>query len=232
MTVTLLQGDCRDLLPIEADVCITDPPYAVDKKGDMLGQLAGNYHDKGTHTRGYADHSRERYAELMKPAFDGIYNSLPKGGLMVAFGGARTFVEMTGYAEAAGFSLVDILVFPKRKTFARATSTLVPCHELAAFMRKPGGKAKMINPDRNIGNIFDITRPQKSESEHPTTKAQSWMRRVLEVFTEPGETVLDPFAGSGSTLVAAQSMGRKVIGIEALAPYFEIAKQRTQHACK
>lgn len=223
--VRVLEGDARDLLPIEADVCITDPPYAVGRSGAMLGQLSPNYHDKGTHTRGYADHDRQQFEALMRPAFDGILRSLPVGATMVAFCGSRTFHEMAMHAESAGFQMIDVLVFPKRKTFARAFSTLVPCHEMAMFMRKPGG-TRAINPARNIGNVFDIPRPQKSEAAHPTTKPQAWMRRVLEVFTTPDDHVLDPFAGSGSTLVAAKELGRRATGIEIVPEYVEIARRR------
>lgn len=221
----LILGDCRDHLPMTADVCITDPPYAVDKDGTMLGQLAANYHDKGTHTRGYADHDQAQFEALLTPAFAGIHASLPKGATLIAFCGNRTFHEMAAHAESAGFQMIDILVFPKRKTFARATSTLVPCHELAMFMRKPGG-TRQINPQRNIGNLFDITRPSKNESVHPTTKALAWMDAMVELFSEPGDVVLDPFMGSGSTAVSAHASGRGFIGIEAVPDYYKIAQKR------
>lgn len=227
--VRLIHADCRDVLPVSADVAITDPPYGVDKNGEMLGQLAANYHGKGTHTRGYADHDALQFEALMFPAFQGIHASLPKGATMIAFCAGRTFHQMVTIAESAGFEMLDVLVFPKRKTFARATSTLVPCHELAMFMRKPGG-VRQINPGRNIGNIFDLDRPQKSESAHPTTKAQSWMERVVQVFSEPNDVILDPFMGSGSTGLAAKAWGRDFIGIEKDDFYYGLAVERMKNA--
>lgn len=223
--ITLHEGDCRDFLPLSADVIITDPPYGVDKHGEMLGQLAPNYHDKGTHTRGYADHNKEKFEELLTPVFDGLIQSVPKGASMIAFCGNRTLHQMMTYAENVGWQVLDILTFPKKATFARATSTLTPCTELAMWVRKPGG-TRQINPNRNITNFFDISRGQKLETEHPTTKAQSWMERLVEVFSEPGETILDPFAGSGSTLVAARTLGRNAVGIEVVPEYAKIARDR------
>lgn len=224
MTVKLLHGDCREFLPIPADVCITDPPYAVDKNGEMLGQIAANYHDKGTHTRGYHDHNFERFVELLKPSFQGVADSLPKGGSFVAFCGNRTYHQMATIAEQTGFEVVDILVFAGGGSFAKAKSTLSPKHELAMFARKKGG-VRQINPTRTLTNFFQIPKT-KGESAHPTTKPQSWMRPLVEIFSEPGETILDPYMGSGSTMLAAQSLGRNGVGIELVDEYFRIAKSR------
>jgi predicted RNA methylase len=49
---------------------------------------------------------------------------------------------------------------------------------------------------------------------HPTQKPLSILRPLIEVFSKPGEIVLDPFCGSGSTLAAAQELGRRFVGIE------------------
>lgn len=222
--IQLINGDCRDFLPIEADVCITDPPYGVDRDGNMLGHIATNYHGKGTHTRGYHDHDAARFKELLLPAFDGIYKSLPKGATMFAFCGNRTFAQMVHMAEQAGFQMLDIVVFRGGGSFAKSTSMLSPKHELAMYMRKPGG-VRNINPDRKITNFWEIPKT-KAESGHPTTKPQSWMGRVVDVFSQPGDVVLDPFMGSGSTLVAAQSLGRSGVGIELDSGFFEMAQQR------
>ncbi|WIB65400.1 DNA methyltransferase [Curtobacterium sp. MCBD17_040] len=222
--VRFFEGDCREFLPIDADVVITDPPYGVDRHGRMLGQIASNYHGKGAHTRGYYDHDSDKFAEILTPAFNGMLHSLPKGGSLIAFCGNRTFAEMVTIATHAGFQMLDVLVFTGGGSFAKSRTMLMPRHELAFFARRPGG-TREINPNRNIANLFDIPKT-KGESKHPTTKPQTWMRRVVEVFSEPGETILDPFAGSGSTLVAARNLGRPSIGIEHEHPYANIARER------
>lgn len=222
----VLLGDCRKLLPIACDVIITDPPYAVDKAGDMLGQISANYHEKGTHTRGYADHDPAQFALLLEPAFDGMLRSLPRGGTMVAFCGNRTFSQMVTIAERAGFEMLDVIVFLGGGSFAKSRSMLMPRHEMAMYMRRPGG-VRQINPVRNISNVWDIPKG-KAESEHPTTKPQSWMRRTVEVFSEPGDLVLDPFCGSGSTGVACAALGRDFIGIEKDADHVALAEGRIE----
>ena len=70
----------------------------------------------------------------------------------------------------------------------------------------------------------------KENGEHPTTKPQPLLRKWLQQFTDSGETVLDPFCGSGSTGVAALQMGRKFIGIEIEPKYFDIACERIENA--
>lgn len=70
--------------------------------------------------------------------------------------------------------------------------------------------------------------PQRDElkAQHPATFAESDIVRLIEFFTKPGGTVLDPFVGSGSTLVACASAGRNGVGIELIEQWAEIARQR------
>lgn len=65
---------------------------------------------------------------------------------------------------------------------------------------------------------------------HPTTKPNRLMRAIVELFTQPGDTVLDPFMGSGSTGVACLQLGRRFMGIEQRPDYFELAARRIGHA--
>jgi site-specific DNA-methyltransferase (adenine-specific) len=61
---------------------------------------------------------------------------------------------------------------------------------------------------------------------HPTQKPVCILTPLIECFTVPGDVVLDPFCGSGSTLVAAQQLGRRYIGIELSKRYFDLAEHR------
>lgn len=68
--------------------------------------------------------------------------------------------------------------------------------------------------------------PQPDAAGHPTPKPLRLYSKLVAAFSKPGDTILDPFMGSGTTLVAAKSLGRKAIGIEIEERYCEIAAQR------
>ena len=73
--------------------------------------------------------------------------------------------------------------------------------------------------------VFNHNKPQEA-SEHQTVKPLPLMADLVRLFTDPGETVLDPFAGSGSTLVAAWRLHRKAIGVELSERYCELIAKR------
>ena len=77
-------------------------------------------------------------------------------------------------------------------------------------------------------NVPHKNRPAAQRNQHPCVKALSLMRYLITMITPPGGIVLDPFCGSGSTLVAARQLGFKAIGVEIDASYSEIAKRRIE----
>jgi adenine-specific DNA-methyltransferase len=85
-----------------------------------------------------------------------------------------------------------------------------------------------LSPQGEWGDVwrFDIER----ETVHPTQKPQSLMRHIVKVSSRPGDTVLDPFAGSGSTGVSCANLGRSFVGIEQDPTYFDIACERIRKA--
>jgi DNA modification methylase len=80
--------------------------------------------------------------------------------------------------------------------------------------------------------IFDYPRARMMQENglHPTQKPIALMKWCIELATNPGDTILDPFMGSGTTGVAAVQLGRKFIGIEIDETYYEIAKKRISQA--
>jgi site-specific DNA-methyltransferase (adenine-specific) len=82
---------------------------------------------------------------------------------------------------------------------------------------------KFNNNGKMIFNVMDWPRGNESEKIHPTQKPVKLLERLIEIFTDPGDVVIDPVAGSGSTLVAAENMGRKSYGFEIKKNFFKEA---------
>lgn len=81
-----------------------------------------------------------------------------------------------------------------------------------------------------VSRIFKTGK--REEKEHPTQKPLTLMRWCIENYTKPGDTIFDPFMGSGSTGVACLELGRKFVGCEILDEYFLVAKKRLNLAAQ
>lgn len=224
MLTKLVFADSMEYDPGQIDVIITDPPYALDKYGNMLGHLSPNHLEKATHMRGYIDNDRPRYQSFLDKFFARSLSQLPQNGLLLTFMGNRTADQLLTAGTAAGFTLMDIIVFTGGGGFAKSQTTLMPRHELCAFFRKEGSPKRKINPDWNRKNHFDAPKTKKAKL-HPTGKPIAWMDYLVETFSEPEETIYDPFAGSGTTLYSARKAGRSSIGVENDPEYYEEARR-------
>lgn len=222
---TLILGDYFTAeLPQPIDIVITDVPYAMDKDGNMLGHLSPNYREKATHMRGYIDNDRAVYGAFLDKFFASAKSQLPSNGLLLSFMGNRTADQLLSAGVEAGFTLMDVLVFTGGNSFAKSTTTLAPRHELCAFFRKEGSPKRKINPDWKRTNLFHAAKTPNSKV-HPTGKPVSWMEYLIETFTDPEDVVLDPFAGSGTTLYAARNLGRSSVGFEKDPEYYAEAER-------
>jgi len=186
-------GDCTDVMahmPAQSvDFILTDPPYLV------------NYRDRSG--RSVINDDNDAW---LKPAFARMHRVLKADAFAVSFYGwhkADTFMEAW---KTAGFRVVGHIVF--RKPYASKARYLAYRHESAYLLAK-GFPAF---PDRPPPDVLDWQ--YSGNRLHPTQKPVQPMKTLIGAFTEPGAVVLDPFCGSGSTLVAAQELGRRFIGIE------------------
>jgi len=83
--------------------------------------------------------------------------------------------------------------------------------------------------DRKQSTLWQIDKPQKSETGHSTQKPVECMRRPIENNSSPGQAVYDPFLGSGTTVIAAEQTGRACFGIELNPVYVDVAVERWQN---
>lgn len=221
---TLYLGDCRDILPTlpKVDAVVTDPPYLVSKGGfasnlQLEGGFGGWMKDYGN--QGDIVQCDIAFADWMAPVFAGLADQAHA----YFMSNGRNLSAMQTAAEEAGFRLHTILVWDKRAALPNKYYQNIT--EFGLFMFK--GKARTINnpASKNLISIF-----QRDESAHPTEKPVELMRYWIGNSTAPGDTVLDPFMGSGTTGVAALQTGRDFIGCEIDLGYFDIACRRIEDA--
>lgn len=84
---------------------------------------------------------------------------------------------------------------------------------------------KFRNNGKMVFNCIDWPRDGESEKIHPTQKPVELLKTLIEIFTDPGDVVIDPVAGSGSTLIAAERLGRKGFGFEIKKEFWVKANQ-------
>jgi DNA modification methylase len=196
--VTLYHGDCRDLLPsIKADVVVTDPPYGISVVGSD-GKTGGAVYAPN---RVYAPMVGD--ASPLDPTW-----MLPLARHVIIWGADHFVVTPPGGR---------LLIWDKRVG-------LPSNHHADAEVAwdSAGGPTRLFR-HRQMGMFHDGYNDDGARREHPTQKPVAVMRWCLGFTTG---TVLDPFAGSGSTLVAAKSLGRRAIGIEIEERYCEVAATR------
>jgi site-specific DNA-methyltransferase (adenine-specific) len=215
--ITLYHGDCRDVLPTlpaaSVDLIVTDPPYGV--------------------------RWQSQYRRL---AFDAIVGddstAAAVGALRLALGTLRKrrHVYVFGRYDWSDLPLASPVELIWDKDALGMGDLAIPWagqHEYIQFAVYFPSTADRDNDRGRLtarlrqGTILRVTRlTGNAVTDHPTEKPVALLRQLIESSSCIGETVLDMFAGVGSTLVAARVEGRRAIGIELDERYCEIAARR------
>jgi len=213
--VARLMGD--DL----ADCMWTDPPYGVDYEG------------KRTLRRKIENDVSDGLAMMLLAVFTNSDSSLRPGApiYIASPGGPRLVDFLKGFMEV-GWLFRQGLVWVK-DSFVVGHSDYHYRHEQILFGYKPGeGRLGRGGPgwfgDNKQDSVFDVVRPYNSK-EHPTMKPVELIERCLGNSTQAGETVFDPFLGSGSTLIACEKTGRRCLGVEIDRQYADVIVQRWEN---
>ena len=126
-----------------------------------------------------------------------------------------------------GFMHYIPLVF--RKNFSaqvlKANMKIVGCCEYGLVLYKDK-LPKFNNHGNMIMNCFDWPRDTTTPKIHPTQKPVALLERLIEIFTDPGDVVIDPTAGSGSSLLAAAHLNRRAYGFEIKKDFFRMAQEK------
>jgi site-specific DNA-methyltransferase (adenine-specific) len=137
---------------------------------------------------------------------------------------------MIELARKHGFANYINLIF--RKNFSaqvlKANMRIVGNAEYGLLLYR-NKLPKFNNGGRMVFNVLDWEKDSPSDpfvrKIHPTQKPVKLLERLIEIFTDPGDVVIDPVAGSGSTLVAATNLGRKAFGFEIDREFYKAASE-------
>lgn len=192
-TNTIFEGDAAIILKDQPessiDLVVTDPPYLVNYQDRSGRSLANDANPDG-----------------VLPVFGPLALAMKRGGYAVCFAGWSALPQFTAAWEAAGLRIVSQIVW--RKSYASRRGYTEYRHESAYVLSK--GRAR--KPGNPLPSVMDWV--YSGNRRHPTDKAVEIIAPLIRCFSQPGARVCDPFAGSGSTAVAAALNDRQTLSIE------------------
>ncbi len=246
-SVSLVCADSLEYLkliePGSVDLVFADPPYGLSNGGFTCASGRAASVDKGGWDRSAgpeADFAFHRaWIELCQRA-------LREGGTIWITGTYHS-IYACGYAlQLAGLKLLNDIAWYKPNASPNLSCRyFTASHETALWARKGAASKHVFNyealrdgdfpgdalkkPGKQMRSVWSITAPKQAEKvhgKHPTQKPVELIERMILAATQPGQLVLDPFAGSGTSGVAAVRLGRAYLGIEREAEYITLARKR------
>ncbi len=231
----MILGDMRHVLPglgVRAKMCMSDPPYRITSGGNSTGEMGGCFAKDAYDNSGDLFDMVE-WAEMAPLIFDVLNDDADA----IIMSSDREEGAARAAFQSAGFNFHRLLVWDK--VTATPNRWYMPNCEFGLYLYK--GRARRITdcaskalikcPQRDVSqNYLAAEISGKDRRPHATEKPVALMAHWICNSTDPGDLVIDPFAGSGSTIVAAARTGRAAIGIEKDPKWFDVACQRVAEA--
>lgn len=214
-TPNVICGNCLEELgkmnAESVDLVLTDPPYGIDVEDS---QTFGR--EQGKDTR-FEDSEFETFNLLDKVA-PLLFRALKQDRHLFMFCAIDKFPKVRELLVKHGFWVHHIpLIWDKGSgSYPSQSTTFV--HSYEPLLHAMKGKRKLYGTPRDM---FQVKRVPSDKKIHPTEKPTELLRELITLTTLAGETILDPFAGSGATLAAAKETNRISIGIELDPIYHE-----------
>lgn len=204
----IIKGDCVQIMQkfpdASVNLIVTDPPYLCNYK-DRNGRKIANDTGDGA---------------WLNPAYREMFRVLKPDSFCISFYGWTKLKLFVDAWAASGFQIAGHIAFTKR--YSASKKYLRYQHENAYLLIK--GYPPI--PEDPMGDVVDWI--YSKNRLHPTQKPVQNLEQIVDNFSKPGDVVLDPFCGSGSTCVAAKKLGRKYWGIELDDQFHSIAEKRME----
>jgi modification methylase len=242
---TILQGDCIAQMARLPDKCVdmifADPPYNLQLGGDLFRpegsrvDAVDDEWDKFDSLAAYDDFTREWLHEARR--------ILKDNGTIWVIGSYHNIYRVGALLQDAEFWILNDIVWRKSNPmpnfrgtrFTNAHETLIWCAKDDKARYTFNYRAmKSLNDDLQMRSDWILpicsgaerVKADDGAKAHPTQKPEALLYRILLACTKPGDVVLDPFFGTGTTGAVARRLGRRWIGIEREKSYVKVANQR------
>ena len=233
---TLINGDCLEALhglaSDSVDLILTDPPYNLGlfmkERATNLRALRDNYFGAA----GWDNLEYEEWNESMDSFFEEAARVMKPGGSMIVFMAVIKVESIITQAVKHGFYYKTTGTWHKQNPMPRNMNLhFVNSTESWIYFTYGARVGTFNNDGKAVHDFFESPVTPKREREygkHPTQKPVALMDFFVEKLSNPGDLVLDPFMGSGSSGVSAVRDGRRFTGIELEKSYYDIATKRIQ----
>ncbi|MFN3584096.1 site-specific DNA-methyltransferase [Phenylobacterium sp.] len=243
---TIIQGDCLEELAKlpdrSVDLVFADPPYNLQLGGDLLRPDNSKVDAVDDHWDQFE--SFEAYDAFTRAWLKECRRVLKDDGAIWVIGSYHNIFRVGVAVQDLGFWILNDIVWRKSNPMPNFKGTrFTNAHETLIWAAKSrGGRRytfnydamKMANDELQMRSDWTLplcTGDERLKDEagakaHPTQKPEALLHRVILASTKPGDVILDPFFGTGTTGAVARRLGRKFVGIEREAEYARIAKAR------
>lgn len=236
----LLHGDTFELLPqfnFKFDMIFADPPYFLSNGGISIQSGKVVCVDKGEWDKGMATNEIN---EFNMNWISLCREKLKDNGTIWISGTYHNIFSVANALSSLGFKILNVITWAKTnpppniscRYFTYSTEFIIwarKCEKVAHFYNYE--LMKLINGDkqmRDVWNLPAIAPWEKKCGKHPTQKPLCVLSRIIMASTKKGAWILDPFAGSSTTGIAANLLERRFLGIEQEEKFVAISKARRE----
>lgn len=236
----LVCGDTFSVLPqfdFKFDMIFADPPYFLSNGGISVQSGKVVCVDKGNWDKA---ESPEEVNAFNKRWLSLCRNKLKDNGTIWISGTYHNIFSVANALTQLGYKILNVITWAKTnpppniscRYFTYSTEFIIWARKMAKvphyynyqLMRHINGNKQMTD----VWRLPAIAPWEKKCTKHPTQKPLALLSRIIMASTKPGAWILDPFAGSSTTGIAANLLGRRFLGIEREEPYAAISKARRE----
>lgn len=235
---TLLQGDCMELLSqfdFKFDMIFADPPYFLSNDGISFqsGKIVSV--NKGEWDKGK---SSEEINDFNMRWLSACRNKLKDNGTIWISGTYHNIFSVATALTSLGYKILNVITWAKTnpppniscRYFTYSTEFVIWARKSAKVPHRFNYELmKLLNDGKQMTDVWRlpaIGRWEKSCGKHPTQKPLALLTRIILASTDENTWILDPFAGSSTTGIAACLTGRRYLGIEKEKEFVVISKNR------